>query len=58
MIEILVVLGFPVAGALVLAATGHRDQALTVNMVVCLATFLSAVALTVRAEAFDDAQTR
>jgi len=47
-IEILVVLGFPVAGALVLAAIGHRDQALAVNMVVCLATFLSATALTVR----------
>ena len=48
MIEILAVLGFPVAGALVLAAVGHRDQALTVNVVICLATFLSAVALTVR----------
>jgi hydrogenase-4 component F len=47
-IEILVVLGFPVAGALVLAAVGHRDQASTVNVIVCLATFLSAVALTVR----------
>jgi hydrogenase-4 component F len=47
-IEILVILGFPVAGALVLAAVGHRDQASTVNVVVCLATFLSAVALTVR----------
>ena len=48
MIEILVVLGFPVAGALVLAAIGHRDQASTVNVIVCLATFLAAVALTVR----------
>jgi hydrogenase-4 component F len=47
-IEILIVLGFPVAGALVLAAVGHRDQASTVNVIVCLATFLSAVALTVR----------
>ncbi|HEY8623471.1 MAG TPA: hydrogenase 4 subunit F [Casimicrobiaceae bacterium] len=46
--EILVVLGFPVAGALALAAIGHRDQAATVNVVVCLATFLSAVALAVR----------
>ncbi|HVS55013.1 MAG TPA: hydrogenase 4 subunit F [Casimicrobiaceae bacterium] len=46
--EILVVLGFPVAGALVLAAIGHRDQASTVNVIVCLATFLAAVALTVR----------
>ena len=48
MIEILVVLGFPVAGALVLAAIGHRDQAAMVNVIVCLATFLSAVALTIR----------
>ena len=48
MIEILVVLGVPVAGALVLAAVGHRDQASTVNVIVCLATLLSAVALTVR----------
>jgi hydrogenase-4 component F len=47
-IEVLVVLGFPVAGALVLAAIGHRDQASTVNVIVCLATFLAAVALTVR----------
>jgi hydrogenase-4 component F len=47
-IEILVVLGFPVAGALVLAAVGHRDQASTVNVMVCLATFLAAVALTIR----------
>ena len=48
MIEILVVLGFPVVGALVLAAIGHRDQASTVNVIVCLATFLAAVALTIR----------
>jgi hydrogenase-4 component F len=47
-IEILVVLGFPVVGALVLAAIGHRDQASTVNVIVCLATFLAAVALTIR----------
>jgi hydrogenase-4 component F len=47
-IEILVVLGFPVAGALVLAVFGHRDQAATVNVIICLATFLAAVALTVR----------
>ncbi|HYS52127.1 MAG TPA: hydrogenase 4 subunit F [Burkholderiales bacterium] len=46
--EILAVLGVPVAGALVLAAIGHRDQAAMVNVCVCLATFLSAVALTVR----------
>ena len=48
MIEILVVLGCPVAGALVLAAIGHRDRASTVNVIVCLATFFSAVGLTVR----------
>ncbi|TMH02768.1 MAG: hydrogenase 4 subunit F, partial [Betaproteobacteria bacterium] len=48
MIEILAVLGVPVAGALVLATIGHRDQAAMVNVCVCLATFLSAVALTVR----------
>ncbi len=48
MIEILAVLGFPVVGALVLAAVGQRDQALTINAFVCLATFLSAVALTAR----------
>jgi hydrogenase-4 component F len=47
-IEILAVLGFPIAGALVLAAIGHRGRAATVNVVICLATFLSAVALTVR----------
>ena len=47
MIEILAVLGVPVAGALVLATIGHRDQAAMVNVCVCLATFLSAVALTV-----------
>jgi hydrogenase-4 component F len=47
-IEILVVLGSPIAGALVLAAIGHRDQAAMVNVLVCLATFLSAVMLTVR----------
>jgi hydrogenase-4 component F len=48
MIEILAVLGFPIAGALVLAAIGHRGHASTVNVVICLATFLSAVALTAR----------
>jgi hydrogenase-4 component F len=47
-IEILAVLGVPIAGALVLAAMGHRDQAAMVNMLVCLATLLAAVALTAR----------
>jgi len=47
-IEILAVLAVPIAGALVLAAIGHRDQAAMVNMLVCLATLLAAVALTAR----------
>ena len=46
MIEILAVLGFPIAGALVLAAVGHRGSAATVNVIICLATCLAAVALT------------
>ena len=48
MIEILAVLGIPIAGALTLAAVGHRDQAAMVNILVCTATFLAAVALTAR----------
>ncbi len=48
MIEILAVLVFPVVGALVLAAVGQRESALTINAFVCLGTFLSAVSLTVR----------
>jgi hydrogenase-4 component F len=47
-IEVLAVLGFPVAGALLLAAIGQRDSAFTINTVICLGTFLSAVALAVR----------
>ncbi len=48
MIEVLAVLGFPVAGALLLAAVGQRDSAFTINAVVCAGTVLSAVALAVR----------
>jgi len=47
-IEMLFVLGLPIAGALVLAAIGHRTQAAAVNVAVCFATFLAAAALTVR----------
>ncbi|TMG84607.1 MAG: hydrogenase 4 subunit F, partial [Betaproteobacteria bacterium] len=46
--EMLFVLGLPIAGALVLAAIGHRMQAGAVNVAVCFATFLAAAALTVR----------
>ncbi|GMU72784.1 MAG: hydrogenase 4 subunit F [Betaproteobacteria bacterium PRO3] len=48
MIEILAVLGFPLAGALVLALMGERDSAATVNIGASLATFAAAVALTIR----------
>jgi hydrogenase-4 component F len=46
--EILLVLGLPVAGGIVLAAMGDRDQAPAVNVGVSLLTFLAAIALTVR----------
>jgi len=42
------VLGFPLAGALVLALMGERDSAATVNIGASLATFAAAVALTIR----------
>jgi hydrogenase-4 component F len=48
MIEIFAVLGMPLAGALVLAAIGQRDEAPTVNVIVCGLTLLAAAALTVR----------
>ena len=48
MIEILAVLGFPLAGALMLALMGERDSAATVNIGASLATFAAAVALTIR----------
>ncbi len=48
MIEILVVLGFPIAGALLLAVMGERRFAPTINVVVCGLTFAAAAALTAR----------
>ena len=48
MIEILAVLGIPLAGALVLALMGERDEAAAVNIAASLATFVAAAALTAR----------
>ena len=48
MIELLAVLLVPVAGALVLAATGAGRQAPTHNVIASLLTFVAAMALTVR----------
>ncbi len=48
MIEILAVLGIPLAGALVLALMGERDEAATVNIVASFATFVAAAVLTAR----------
>ena len=48
MIEILAVLGFPLAGAALLALIGERRQAPAVNVAVSCLTFVAAVALTVR----------
>jgi len=42
------VLGFPLAGSLVLAFTGHRGVARDINVAFSSATFVSACALTVR----------
>jgi len=47
-IEILAVLGLPVAGALLLAAIGEREQAPAVNVGVCFLTLVAAVALTLK----------
>jgi hydrogenase-4 component F len=47
-IEILLVLGLPVAGGLVLAAIGERDIAPAVNVGVSLLTLVAAAALTLR----------
>jgi hydrogenase-4 component F len=47
-IEILAVLGLPIAGALILAAMGHRTQAPTVNVVVSFLVFAASIALTAR----------
>jgi hydrogenase-4 component F len=48
MIEIFAVLGMPLAGALVLALIGERDEAPIVNVIACGFTLLAASALTVR----------
>ena len=48
MIEILAVLGFPLAGAALLAVIGERRVAPTVNVAVSFLTFAAAVALTAR----------
>ncbi|MCC6196435.1 MAG: hydrogenase 4 subunit F [Burkholderiales bacterium] len=48
MVEILSVLGLPLAGAAALAAVGHRRHAAKLNMAASLATFLAAAALTAR----------
>ena len=48
MIEILAVLGFPLAGAAVLALVGERREAPAVNVAVSFLTLAAAVALTLR----------
>jgi len=48
MIEIFAVLGVPLAGAVLLALIGERDEAPTVNVVVCGLTLAAAAALTAR----------
>ena len=48
MIEILLVLGIPLGGGLVLAAIGERESAPSVNVVASLLTFLASLALTAR----------
>ena len=48
MIEILAVLGLPLAGALVLAGVGDRGFAPTINVAASLATWLASIALTAR----------
>jgi len=48
MMEIIAVLGFPLAGAALLALIGDRPSAPTVNVAVSLLTFAAAVALTAR----------
>jgi hydrogenase-4 component F len=47
-IEILLVLGIPLAGALLLAVIGERTHASTINVSVCGLTLLAAAGLTVR----------
>jgi hydrogenase-4 component F len=47
-LEIVAVLGFPIAGGLVLALMGERDEAPVVNVLASLLTFIASIALTVR----------
>jgi len=47
-IEIFAILAIPLAGALLLAVFGEREEAPTVNVVVCGATLIAAAALTER----------
>jgi len=47
-IEILAVLGIPLAGGLVLALMGERDEAAAVNIVASFCTFVAAAVLTAR----------
>jgi len=47
-IEILAVLGIPLAGALVLALMGEREEAAAVNIVASFCTFVAAAVLTAR----------
>ena len=48
MIEILVILGAPIAGAALLASIGAGKHAAEINVGTCLVTFIAAVALAVR----------
>src|SRR5262245_52134175 len=48
MIEILAVLGLPVAGAAILAVVGHRGIAPAINVAISALVFVAACALTVR----------
>ena len=48
MIEILVMLGAPIAGAALLASIGAGKHAAEINVGTCLVTFIAAVALAVR----------
>src|SRR6267378_6065969 len=46
--ELLLVLGIPLAGAALLAAAGHRGRAPDVNVLMSLLTFAAAASLTIR----------
>src|SRR4026209_1920544 len=46
--ELLLVLGIPLAGAALLAAAGHRGRAPEVNVLMSLLTFVAAASLTTR----------